>query len=158
MEWRKWIEKAYEDGAHKGRPEFQPGIADERAALLESQIGMRLPAELRELLQETDGVGQSMYLYDKWSRVHSDIWSSDKIAEENLRIHADRDMPPLPPPGAPEVAPLYFAYAGVDGILFAFLVRPSGPEDPAVYAYYPIEGEWRLISPTLEAHLRGWTV
>ncbi|MFT3765274.1 MAG: SMI1/KNR4 family protein [Minicystis sp.] len=158
MRWVDLIQKSYADGEHEGRPALSEGATVQRIAWLESQLSLRIPSPLRDLLQETDGVGQMAISYGKWERVHTEVWSSEKIAEENLRIRADRDMPPLPPPGAPEAVPLYFANAGADGILFAFLVRPLGPEDPAVYAYYPMDGEWRLISPTLEAHLRGWTV
>lgn len=157
MQWRNWIDQGYADGTSKGRAEFQDGAKVERIAWLESQLGLRLPVPLRELLEESDGVGQMMYLYDKWSRVHTEVWSCDTIAQENKTIRADPEGP-LPPPFAPESVPLYFASAAVDGILFAFLMHPSAAQDPAVYAFYPIESEWRRISPSLEAHLHGWTV
>jgi len=157
MRWRDLISQTYAAGEHAGRPDLPEGVKVERIAHLESQLGLRLPSALRELLQEADGVGQMDFSDGKWELSHTEVWSCDRISEENMNMRADPDGPP-PPPGAPETAPLYFARAGVDGILFAFLVRAAGPEDPAVYAYYPIEGEWCLISPSLKVHLQGWTV
>jgi hypothetical protein len=151
------IDHAYAEGAHSGRPDFAEGATSERILQLETKLGLRLPTALREFLGESDGLGQMAISYGNWERVHTELWSCDKIARENESIRADPEGPP-PPPDAPGATPLYFADPAVDGILFAFLVRPSGDEDPGVYACYPIENEWRLISPTLEVHLRSWTV
>jgi hypothetical protein len=157
MEWRRFIEESYADRPSDVRPAFREGASPVRLAELESALGLRLPAPLREILSQTDGVGVEMFLHDKWTRTDSDVWSCDQLEKRNSSIRADSDGPP-PPPGADGVTPLYFAKPGVEGIVFAFFVHPSSAEDPAVYAYYPIEKAWRLISPTLEVHLRGWTV
>jgi len=157
MQWRNWIQECYSGRSSDVRPELCAGASQERLAAVEANLGLRLPVSLRELLLETDGVGTAMFLGGEWGRTDTDVWSCDRLEIENADIRADMEGP-CPPPGAPEVAPLYFAPAGVDGILFAFLVRSSGPEDPAVYAHYPIEGEWRLISPTLASYFQGWTV
>ncbi|MFT3768649.1 MAG: SMI1/KNR4 family protein [Minicystis sp.] len=157
MHWRQWIVESYMGRSHDVRPEFREGATRERLVRLEDQLGCPLPMPLRAVLEETDGVRESMCHHGTWFEIGNPVWSCDEIAEENMRIRTLTEGPSAPP-GMPEPAPLYFANAGVDGILFAFLVCPSGPEDRAVYAYYPIEVEWRRISPTLEAHLRGWKV
>ena len=42
--------------------------------------------------------------------------------------------------------------------MFAMMLRADGVEDPAIYAYYPLEAEWVCVSATLAAHLQGWNV
>jgi hypothetical protein len=157
MRWRDWITEGYADRAHEVRPDFRSGVPIERLAALEVELGMCLPGPLRDLLRESDGVGEWMSLGDRWSRDRGPIWSCDEIASNNLLVRADPEGRSTPSDDAAGV-PLYFADAGADGILFAFFVRPSGPEDAAVYACYPIEGMWRRVSPSLEAHVRGWVV
>jgi len=104
---------------------------------------------------ESDGVHQLMPIRGEWSRIHTEVWSCDEIAHQNMAIRALSNGPP-PPPGAPEAEPLYFASA--DGNLFALMARATGPQDPAVCGYDPIEGEWCVISPSLQEHMRGWSV
>jgi len=158
MRWRERIEEAYKSAERRVSVEFHDPAIPAQIAKVEAALGLRFPSSLHELLRESDGVVELLRRGDPSSFFYTPVWACAKIAEENLRIRVVSEGHRPPPPGAPESAPLYFADAGVDGILFAFLVRASGPEDPSVYAYYPIEGEWRLISPSLEAHLHGWQV
>lgn len=155
MLWREWISERYADCAHEQRPEFREGATPERLSALEAEIGLRLPAALRELLLETNGVDLWMHCQGRWFEFLTLAWSCDRIAERNRSLHAD--------PGGPAQAPgdgaaraLFFATPSMDGILFAFFVTPSGPDDPAVHAYSPIEHSWEIQSPSLKDHLHGW--
>ncbi|MFT3768648.1 MAG: SMI1/KNR4 family protein [Minicystis sp.] len=156
MDWREWIVKSYREEGRTVTPGFRDGVTPERLLALEAELEVPIPTPLRELLQQTDGMTEM----DEGKPFLRAIWSCDEIAKQNRSFRTGQLVPPDPPdpPGAPGTRPVFFGWPGVDGILFAFLVRPAGPEDPAVYAYYPIEGEWRLISPSLQEHMRGWTV
>jgi hypothetical protein len=140
------------------RPVFRDGASSERLARLGAELDLRIPGSLRELLGESDGVDLEMYCRDEWFSFQTEVWSCDDIAEQNRKIRAGSAGSTKPPEEGTPV-PLYFANAGVDGILFAFFVRGSdNREDPAVYAYYPIERAWRVVSPSLAVHVLGWKV
>jgi hypothetical protein len=153
MIWREWISERYADCAHEQRPEFGDGATPERIVALEAEIGQRLPAPLRELLLESNGVDLWMHCQDRWFEFLTVVWSCDQIAEKNRSLHADPRGPARPPDGS---TALFFAEPSVDGLLFAFFVRPSGPDDPAVYTYFPIEHKWEVQAPSLKDHLHGW--
>lgn len=156
-QWRDRIITGYAARAHEKRPEFSQGASSQRLAALEHEVGLRIPTALRELLTESDGVNESLRIRDEWMVIHAPVWTCEEIAAENQAIRKAEPTRPEPSE-TPEARPFYFADAGVDGVVFAFAVCPSGPEDPAVYAYYPIESKWRRVSPSLEAHLHGWKI
>lgn len=153
MLWRDWISKRYVDRAEEERPEFRDGATPERLAKLETELGLPLPASLRELLLESDGVDLWMYCQNNWFKYLTVVWSCDQILEKNRSLNNDPQGPGRPPDMAP---PLFFANPGVDGVLFAVLVNASSPADPAVYAYSPMEHEWEIQAPSLKDHLHGW--
>lgn len=157
MGWRELVAKVYAEGDRGVTVGFRPGATVEQMASLEGEVGLRIPTPLRELLTESDGVVELLHRGDTPSVFHWPVWSCDKMIEQNRRARAELKAS-QEPPGAPEAKPFFFASAGVEGILFAFLVRSSGPEDPAVYGYYPMGYEWHRISPSLEAHFKDWTV
>lgn len=156
MRWCNQIIEGYRTRPDDVRPEFQKGASPEQIATLESEIGCILPSALREFLQETNGVRESMFHGGEWFAISTPVWSCEEIAAESKRIRSDPDGPT--PPADDAVTPLFISDPGVDGILFALFVRREGPEDPAVYGYHPIERAWTQISPSLEEHLRGWTI
>ena len=156
-DWREHILRAHAARAHEKRPEFRKGASPERLRRLEDEVGLRIPTPLRELLRVSDGVEEELLINGEWMITHASVWTCDEIETQNLALHFGQQTP-LAPAESPGATPFYFAGAGVDGILFAFLVDPSDAEDPAVYGYYPMEREWSRISPSLEEHLRGWKV
>lgn len=157
MTWRALIADLYRASGRSVRVEFRPPLSLERISAIEHDLGLPLPRPLRELLSETDGFIENSEREGVWRPLYFPLWSSEDILTQNREIREEANI--LPPSNNPSIRPLYFADAGVDGILFALLVDQSGDEDPAVYAWYPIEQEWQRISPSLADHLRGeWTV
>src|SRR5215468_4114262 len=125
MDWRNWIIKGIANapqavGTSPVRPMFRDGASLERLARLEADLDLNIPGPLRELLGESDGVELEMHCQGEWFPFQTEVWSCDEIAERNLNLRADPDGPRDPPGGSR--VPLFFANAGADGILFAFLV------------------------------------
>lgn len=155
MNWREWIIEGHKkhpdpDFASTTRYLFRDGATVERVNRLEAELGIPLPYALRELLLQSDGIDMEMYCQGEWFVFLDIVWTYDEIAKRNRALRVDNTPPPHPDE---ETIPLYFANPGVDGIQFAFFVHPSNIEDPAVHAYYPIEGVWRTVSPSLEANV-----
>jgi len=157
MRWRDWISEGYSGRDQEMRPEFRDGATPERLAQVEAQLGCPLPAPLRELLADTDGVRESMCHNGTWFEIYTPAWSCDEIVAHHQSIQSSACRPPASVSDSLK-KPVYFASAGTDGVLFAFMVIQGGPLDLAIYGYFPIEGEWRLVSPSLEAHMHGWQV
>jgi hypothetical protein len=159
MDWRSWIVQgiAQKSQEIETRPVFADGAPPERLEALEGALGVRLPSALREFMAQSDGVKLEMRSQGEWIPFHTEVWSCADIADRNREIRADPDGPTPPEDG--DVVPLFFASAGTDGIVFAFFIRRSGGgEDPAIHAYYPVDREWCIISPSLAVHLHGWKV
>lgn len=160
MNWHNWITDGYAAREHgtEMRPDFRGGASPQRIAEVEAELGLRLPDPLSELLQESDGVGESMDYAGTWIDLGEIIWSCDNITAKNKSIRADKEDYYAPPPGAPGTVALFIAGAGVDGVLFAFFLHDSGPADLGIYAYHPIEYKWTLVSPSLAVHVLGWVI
>ena len=154
MEWRAWITSAYESRGPDVRPGFHGGASPERIGKVEAELGVRLPDSLREMLAESDGVNELLKINGEWDEIGKVVWSCDELLDN---IGEVRDFVGTVTGDPPPVV-LPFAHAGVDGIVFAFFVGPDGVVDSTIHGWFPIDGEWRHVSASLEAHLRGWTV
>lgn len=123
-----------------------PGASEDEIATAEQSLGVSFPADLRALLSEANGI------VGKYGPHY--IWSIATIVESNLEMrqnswHQENDMP--------FDHLLFFANAGVDGILFAFPIRRHIITTPSpVYHWEPIEDNriWAAIS--LEDYLIRW--
>lgn len=125
-------------------PEFFTGASPDELKAVEQQLGVALPASLKDLLAESNGVlvcfGQHL------------IWSTDELVRRNLELLTD--------PGFADYMPfdglLFFGDAGVDGISFAFPIGRNGAMREHVFAWFPIgdSREWKAQS--LRAYVEGW--
>lgn len=145
---------AYGDRGPDVRPVFREGASNEALAGLERRIGVPLPEALAALLRESNGVDEETCVGGEWVTTGRPVWSVEEIAA--FRASSATDDPSRVPHGTHAV--IAFAHAGVDGIVFAFLVDAEGGDDGVVHGYFPIDGEWRPVSSTLERHVEGWVV
>lgn len=128
--------------ANDYRPQLQPGASEEALLALENKLGMRLPADLRELLAESDGVElQSRLDGQEYESFMCVVWPVKKIASYarklNNRSKKHRDEPVV-----------FFG----PGDSAEFCCGASG----RVYAWY--ENDLRLVevSPSLPAFIEAW--
>ncbi|MFD8596649.1 SMI1/KNR4 family protein [Kitasatospora sp. NPDC059646] len=124
--------------------EFFPGAGfrePARAADLaeaERRLGSALPAELAELLAESDGV---------IGRTHVDtVWSLDRIVEQNLFVRSDPGFAQL---YMPFDALLFFGDNG-GGDRFAFV---RTPERPDVFVWEHESDSRRWVAGSLRDYL-----
>src|SRR6516165_5222268 len=111
--WRELINELTRDeqpiGDVQPGPDFSAGATADELSAVERALSVQLPASLRELLGESNGVqvafGQHI------------IWSTDEIAHKNRTMRGD---PAYQKTWMPFDHLLFFGDAGVDGILFAF--------------------------------------
>jgi hypothetical protein len=151
-DWKSCIEHCYQERRDGVRPQFREGATLDMLARAEAALGHELPSELRELLRATDGLDELAEHDGEWIPIYSPVWSCAVMVARNQSLKSSGAAPSR----VANQAPLYFADAGVDGILFALVIGDS--HDPGVHAYYPLEQEWRRISPSLQGHLEGWKV
>jgi hypothetical protein len=157
MNWRELITGIYETRALQpgiaGKPQFYPPASPGDIADAEVRLNAGFPASIRALLLETNGVMEMMALDGgEWFESMWLLWTVAELVEQNLFYRAatedgtyDRDFRDL----------VFFAGAGVDGILFAFPVidRICAPR---VVVWHPIMDELDELAPSLEDFLRGW--
>jgi hypothetical protein len=158
MSWHELITGIYKSRPPQPgstqKPEFCPAASAAAVADAEAILDTSLPASLRSLLLETNGVKEMMAIDGveggEWFVSGSLLWPIEEIVEWNRAYRTD------PGPYECEFRSLaFFAGAGVDGILFAFLVE-DGVCSPRVMVWHPIMDELDEVAPSLEDLLRGW--
>lgn len=126
---------------------FAPPAAPSDIVALEAQLGHALPASLKSLLSETNGV------FWDYSQLDT-VWSVDRIGRENQHYRQD---PKLAEVYMTFDSLLFFADGGVDGILFAFPVTSKGSvRDREIFAWYPLEDSRPALAHSLEDYLTRW--
>lgn len=157
MNWRQLITSSYEGRPQRpgiaAQPRFHPAASGPDFAAAESALHAALPAALRSLLLETNGVMEMMAIDGgEWFESLWIVWSIGEIVEQNRYYRTltekgtyRRDFRNL----------VIFAAAGTDGILFAFPAE-NGVAAPQVQVWHPIMDELNVLAPSLEDFLRGW--
>jgi len=158
MNWCELISGIYETRPEQPgiacKPKFYPAASAEEIADGELRLDVRLPASIRSLLLETNGVMELMAIDGgDWFTSEWLLWAVCEVIEQNLLYRTDyvkgkheRDFGKL----------VFFANAGCDGILFGFPVMEDGVCAPRVVVWHPIMDELDELAPSLEDFLRGW--
>lgn len=114
--WRELITRLYADA------EFTAPVPDEEIDSIERSLGQPVPAELRGLLRESDGVR------DEYGA--GLVWSVREIVEQNAAFRADPDLAGL----YMSFDQLMFVADNGGGDQFAYVRVPAGrPEDVFVW-------------------------
>ena len=122
MNWREFITSIYEarppQPGYATKPQFYAGVAACEVAEAEVRLNVKLPASLRSLLLDTNGVMEMMAIDGgEWFQAQWVAWTLSRVVEENLLSCPwtetyDYDFHRL----------VFFGDAGSDGILFGFPV------------------------------------
>src|SRR3954471_6833722 len=93
MNWRELISGIYETRAARpgiaGRPRFYAAASAGRIADAEDRLNTRLPASLRSLLLETDGVTDVMAVDGgEWFDAMWLLWTVEQLVDRNLSYRA----------------------------------------------------------------------
>lgn len=128
--WTAWLRAIGEDGAVVLA---DPATA-ETLAEVEAQLGLPLPAELRSLLAETDGLADDCG--------GEPVWPVERIGEENQSrlgpvANADADL-------------VFFGDTGTED-LFAY--RAAGPD---IYLWSATDERTRWVASDLRSMLDTW--
>jgi hypothetical protein len=114
---------------------------------------VKFPPELRNLLLETDGVMDTMEYHGKFKNTGWFLWPTDEIEKNNIWFRSalghdtyDRSFHNL----------LFFTGAGVDGILFAYIVASGQVEESNIHVWHPIDDTVELVAPSLNAFIEKW--
>jgi cell wall assembly regulator SMI1 len=158
MSWRNLISASYETRAEQpgiaGKPQFYPAALAGDIADAEARLNATLPASIRSLLLETNGVMDLMAIDGgDWFDSMWLLWTVDDIVKRNVSWRAataagtyKRDFHQM----------VFFADAGTDGILFGFPVMEDYVCAPRVVVWHPIMDELGELAPSLEDFLQGW--
>lgn len=110
----------------------------------EAALGVRLPTELRSLLQQSNGVSGKYGL--------ALIWPIERIVADNLKFRSDTQLARLYMPFA---SLLFFADAG-NGDQFAFPIVQSAIDRPDIFAWDHENDSRRWVAPSLQTYLEWW--
>jgi hypothetical protein len=158
MSWRKLISGIYESRAKKSgfisRPKCYPAASSREIADGELRLSALLPASIRSLLLETNGVMNELAIDGgEWFDSGWLLWTVREVIQQNLQFRAEylkgeyeRDFGRL----------VFFANAGCDDVLFGFPVMKNRVCAPRVVMWHPIEDELNELAPSLKAFLKGW--
>jgi hypothetical protein len=129
--------------------EYVPSAGEPAIAAIESRFDVRLPAELRSFLLETDGATIGVQLND--GRIVPDaswlVWSLAEMTGENERFPTGDDYTPN--------NVFFFVNAGVDGIRFGHSLDAGRLRDDVV-VWYPMEHRLEQLAPSFRAYLERW--
>ncbi len=136
--WRELVERFYSDH------EFRAGASDAVLADAERGLGAQLPADLRGMLAESDGVYGDFGL--------DLMWPISRIVEDNLRfrtgtVFGDAFMP---------FDPLLFGGAG-NGDMFAFPLVVGPVANDNVFAWNHEDDSRTWVAPDLSHYLEWWS-
>ncbi len=158
MNWRESITATYAIAPNQpgiaGRPEFYSGASAQEIAQADLRLSATLPASLRSLLLESNGVMGMMAIDSgEWFEEHWLIWTLAEVVERNFWFRGEsaketykRDFRKV----------VFFADAGTDGILFGFPVMETQACAPNIVVWYPIDDELKDIASSLEDFIRKW--
>jgi hypothetical protein len=147
--WRELIQTCHPTleplgGAAPG-PEFFPGATADALAIVEQRLGVPLPNSLRGLLAETNGALVTFGTHL--------IWSTDELVRRNVQMRTD---PEYQGHYMPFDHLLFFADAGVDGILFAFGLIQGTIQREDVYLWNPYDDGRPWKAPSLMTYIEWW--
>lgn len=124
--------------------ECPAGATWAEVSLAEDQLGLTLPADLKSLLMEANGVFGE---YDIPL-----IWPLERIVEENLRIKRDEGL-------RSRYMPLdclfFFADAG-NGDMFAYAVVQGEVRCPDIFVWNHEDDSRRVVAASLKVFMEGW--
>lgn len=141
--WTAWLRGLDSD---EGTIALSEPVDAEALADAEERLGLILPVDLRSLLSETDGVGDT--------EGAEPVWPVDRIADENVMLRSVGSTPALPD-GADEDL-LFFGDAG-GGDLFAYELDEEGDvTETDVFLWKAGSGEATWIASDLQSMLDDW--
>jgi hypothetical protein len=107
---------------------FYPPATPAQVAGLEAALGVKLPGELRGLLQETNGLSVSPPSLCEPDECYSLVWSVEEILEENRQF---REMDAAQPSedSFPSLSSLLFVASDFNGDFFAYRVSDGAVSD-----------------------------
>lgn len=123
-----------------GQAAFSPPASAHALEACEAKLGHRLPAHLRQLLAETNGIEGDYGL--------GLLWSTGRIADDNAQFRHDDHLRELYMPFAGLV---FFADAG-NGDQFAVSLR--GNHEVYVWNHEDDSRTW--VAPTVMRYLENW--
>jgi hypothetical protein len=150
MDWLKFIRQAYtaKDDDYGSQPIFYPSASEEEILEVERNLGFLLPQYLRELLSQTNGLGEEMVFGDARTPVElgNFFLNTKEIVEftkyyRQSGLSANIDFNEV----------IFFGNMHVDGIYLA--IRRT---ENTIYAWYPIELEFRAIASNMFDLITGW--
>jgi len=138
MNWKEHI------AAICAQASFSEPAGEQTLSAAETQLGMRLPEELRELLAESNGVRGEYEL--------ALIWPIERIVADNRLFREDESFKTL---YMPFDGLLFFADAG-NGDQFAFAVAGGQVRRPDIFVWNDEEDSRTWLAKDLCDYLEGW--
>jgi hypothetical protein len=138
LTWREFIKNSESDSTF-----HSPATLDE-IANAESSLDVEFPDELKDLLQESDGVEGSYGL--------GLIWNVERIKKDNLFFRQFLDYKDI---YMPFEHLLFFGDAG-NGDQFAFGILNGKIQRPDIFVWDHEDDSRTWIAPSLEKYLEKW--
>jgi len=138
MNWKEHIEAICAQATFSEPAEVQALLA------AETQLGMRLPQSLRELLAESNGVRGE---YDL-----ALIWPIERIVADNRSFRESKSFRTL---YMPFDGLLFFADAG-NGDQFAFAIADGQVRRPDIFVWDHEDDSRTWLAKDLREYLEGW--
>lgn len=124
---------------------FAPPVAPEQIAEAESVLGSAFPADLRDLLLETNGICVE---YDCFL-----IWPLERIVRQNVDCRTKEMYRELYMPLHPL---LFFADAG-NGDMFGYSIVNGKVREDDVFTWNHEDDSRTCVAYSLERFLKGWS-
>jgi hypothetical protein len=120
---------------------FSPPANSEQITRVEEILGVKLPAELQDLLKESNGIAD-----EYGGRV---VWSIERIIETNLLFRRYPDFTELYMP----FDPLLFFADALDGDQFAYVITAGAIRSSNIFVWNHEDDSRTWLAPSLKRYL-----
>lgn len=140
--WRELIQSYTQNGVLTGP------ASDSEIEWVEGTLEAKMPASLRALLRESDGLAVRLSLPGEGDEVKSVVWSTDEMISQNLELRVND-----PIHGKDKTYPYLFFASETNGDPMAFVVENGQAKDAPIVV---LSHDNRWEKRTRDTDLRGY--
>ena len=148
--WRELIQSLAQD--NDNAYEFAPAATYFQLERIEQIFGIKLPAALRQLLLETNGVRQVMFYNEERVPVGQIIWDTEAMQRHNRKMRTD---PAYHDFYLPLDTLFFFGSPGTDGVRFAVSIN-EGKATETIVVWYAADDRRVQVATSLQTFIEDW--
>lgn len=148
--WRELIQTLAQDS--ENTYEFAPAATYFQLERIEQLFNVKLPATLRQLLLETNGVRQVMFYNDERVPVGQIIWDTESVQRQNRKMRTD---PAYQDFYLSFDTLFFFGSPNTDSVRFALSIHETQVTE-IIVAWYATDDRRVQVATSLQTFIEDW--